>query len=133
MAAKLGTKKLQEMLERYRLLKAREGEIEEELKTMKEAFGAHLHEIQANELDVELSDGEKWRMVYQTAERSSTDLKLLMEYVGARKYDEIVTMKESVSLYVKKAPKEKKSSVTNVKPVEDEVRIPNVPRGAMLA
>ena len=133
MAAKLSTKKIQEMMERFRLLKSRESEIKEELDTMKEAFGAHLHEIQANELDVELSDGEKWRMVYQTAERSSTDLKLLMEYVGARKYDEIVTMKESVSLYVKKAPKEKKSSVTNVKPVEDEVRIPNVPRGAMLA
>ena len=131
--AKLSTKKLQEKLERYRILKDKVSEIEEEMKTLKEEFGTHLHEIQENQLDIALSDGETWRLVYQTSERTSTDLKLLMEYVGARKYDEIVSKNEITSLYIKKAPKEKKSSVTNVKPIEDDVKIPNVPKGSILA
>lgn len=132
-SGKLSNKKLQEKLENYRNLKDEADSIKKKMDLIKEEIGGHLHAVSLNQLDIDLSDGEKWRMVYQTSERASTDLKLLMEYVGAKKYDEIVTMNPSVSLYIRKAPKEKTSSKVNTKPVDDEFKMPTIPRGSVLA
>ena len=101
---------------------------------IKERVAGMLHEDQINEKITELSNGEKWKGTYQSASRTTTDLKMLMETVGPAKYSQIVSQKESTFLTIRKAGKEKKkASLTNVKPVEEDDVKPFIPTGTILS
>ncbi len=127
-------KKYREEYEEYRLLNKQKKEIEERMDKVKERVAVMLHADKLNESIVELSNGEKWKATYQTTSRSVTDLKVLMEVVGPRKYDEIVSQKESTFLTIRKDGKKKtENSLLTAKPVEDEINKPLIPTGTVLS
>lgn len=127
-------KEYRESFEEYRLLNKQKTEIEARMDKVKEKVATMLHEDKANEKIIELSNGEKWKGTYQSSSRSVTDLKLLMETVGQRKYSEIVSQKESTFLTIRKAGKEKTdNTLVNSKPVDDDSVKPSIPAGTVLS
>lgn len=126
-------KKYREEFEEYRLLNRQKTEIEARMEKVKERVAGMLHEDKTNEKIIEIANGEKWKGTYQTTSRTVTDLKLLMEVVGPRKYDEIVSQKPTTFLTIRKAGKEKKdSSLVNSKPVDDDEKS-FIPTGTVLS
>ena len=126
-------KKYRKEFDDYRIQSRQKKEIEDKLDKIKERVAAMLHEDKINTVSTNLDIGEQWTALYQPRVTNSTDLKLLMETVGSKKYSEIVTPKESTSLYIKKAGKEKKSSLTNEMPVNDPSAKLNIPDGTILS
>lgn len=126
-------KKYREEFEEYRLLNRQKTEIEARMEKVKERVAGMLHEDKVNEKIIEIANGERWKGTYQTTSRTVTDLKLLMEVVGPRKYDEIVSQKPTTFLTIRKAGKEKKdSSLVNSKPVDDDEKS-FIPTGTVLS
>jgi len=126
-------KQYREELEAYRLLNKQKSDIESRMDEIKSRIAAMMHEDKINDKTVELSNGEEWTVAYQTTTRTSTDLKLLLEIVGPKVYDEIITQKSSTFMVIRKAGKKKKDINVHTKPVEDEVIVPTVPNGTILS
>jgi hypothetical protein len=117
-------------IEAYANLYKQKKAIEAELDVIKETIAVKMHEDKVNEIVVTISDDESWKAAYQSSSRSSTDLKMLMEYVGPQRYAEIVTVNESTFLTIRKSGKKKKSSFVNTKPAEEIM--PVIPDGIIL-
>lgn len=126
-------KQYREEFEEYRLMNKQKSEIETRMDKIKERVAGMLHEDQINEKIAELSNGERWKGTYQSTSRTVTDLKMLMETVGPAKYGQIVSQKESTFLTIRKAGKEKKEALTNIKPVDNDEIKPLIPTGTVLS
>ena len=120
------------LIEQYREYKDQEDELKEKMEKIRGQAAVLLHEESINEKYIKLSDGERWKVGYQSSVRNVTDLKLLMEEVGPVKYDEIVTEKPSTFLTIRKSGKEKKEDLTKVKPNENNENS-KIPSGLVLS
>ncbi len=120
------------LVEEYRIIIDKIKKLEEEKEKLRQRGAELLHQDKINRKEIQLPDGENWLCGYQTTTKTSTDLKLLLEYVGPAKYSEIVTEKESTFLTIRKLGKSKtKDNLTTQKPVEEENE-PLIPSGVIL-
>ncbi len=118
----------------YKEIMQKAKEVDEKKDLIRQKVAEYLHQDKINEIDVKLENGENWFCGYQTTSRTSTDLKLLLEYVGPSRYSEIVTEKPSTFLVIRKASKAKsESKLLSEKPVNDEPTQPIVPTGVILS
>lgn len=121
-----------EAITQYREINKKAKELDERKDMIRQKIAELLHRDKENKKEIQLEDGENWFCGYQTTTKSSTDLKLLLEYVGPHKYTEIVTEKEITFLSIRKAGKTKDVILTE-KPVEDTLSKPLIPSGTILA
>jgi hypothetical protein len=123
-----------DLISQYKELNQKAKEIKELQDSIREKAAEMLHIDQINEKIVQLESGENWFCGYQTTTKSSTDLKLLLEYVGPNKYSEIVSEKQSSFISIRKAAKSKiESDLLHTKPVEDNPVRPFIPNGMVLS
>jgi hypothetical protein len=126
--------KYAEQIVRYKEIIQKISELEQQKDLIRQNVAELLHQDQKNEQIVELENKEFWFCGYQTTSRTSTDLKLLLEYVGPAKYNEIVTEKSSTFLTIRKSSKSKsESKLLKEKPVDEEQQKPIVPTGVILS
>jgi len=119
------------IIEDYREIVNKIKKLEEAKDQLRQKAAELLHQEKINKKEIQLPNGENWFCGYQTTSKTSTDLKLLLEYVGPTKYAEIVTEKESTFLTIRKAGKSKiKEDLTSQKPVEENE--PLIPSGVIL-
>lgn len=123
-----------DLIDQYKDLTQKAKEIKELQDSIREKAAEMLHIDQVNEKIVQLDNGENWFCGYQTTTKTSTDLKLLLEYVGPSKYSEIVSQKPSTFISIRKAAKAKvESDLMYTKPVEEDIIKPIVPNGIVLS
>ncbi len=116
--------KYKELIEKYRELQQHVAKLEEELKTLKEKIATLLHEDKINEIIVELSNGENWFCGYQSRMQTTVDHKLLLEYLGPKRYSEVVNEKTTTFLTIRKSQKKRSDKLTQ-KPLDDDIKIPS--------
>jgi len=128
----LRDKKYRENFERYRSFSKQKAEIEANMDSIKEEVATLLHEDKLNEKITELASGEEWKGAYQTTTRQSTDYKMLLEMIGVKNFEQIVTNKETTFLTIRKSGKKKINEKLKNKPVEDNNDL-NIPNGIVLS
>ena len=130
----MNTQKYIEMISQYKEIVQKAKELDEKKDLIRQQVAELLHQDQKNENAIKLENGENWFCGYQTTSRTNTDLKLLLEYVGPTKYNEIVTEKSSTFLTIRKLGKPKsESKILTEKPVNDEPIQPIIPTGTVLS
>lgn len=127
--ADLDQKLLEQAIKTYVDCKAKIKDLDKIAQDARELIANKMHEYEVNELIVDI-DGIKYKCAYQNTTRKNVDFTILMEEVGPHKFNEIVNEKESTSLYIKTAPKEKNSSKTSQAPAPDR-GIPKTPTGVI--
>lgn len=96
----------QDIVRDYEKINAQIGILDKEKDALKEEAAEALHANGINEISVNV-DGKDWFIGYQNKETLSANYALLFETVGEDKYSEIVTVKDSTFITIRKSGKKK--------------------------
>jgi len=123
---------IESLLIKYTKLNAELTSKKKQLKEYKEQIADYMHKRKINNLVLPGYNNVPYKCVYQSRNTRSVDYSLLAENITDLKlYNQIVQSKKSVALSIRKAPKKEIPSKTNVLPVEEQKKSPDIPMGEL--
>jgi len=123
---------IESLLIKYTKLNAELTSKKKQLKEYKEQIADYMHKRKINKLILPGYNDILYKCEYQSRSTRSVDYSLLAENItNLELYNQIVQLKKSVALSIRKAPKKETPSKTNILPIEEQKESPDIPMGEL--
>ena len=117
----------------YDVIKEQIEQLEKKKEELRDKIATEMHKQGLNEVSIRNSNNDNvWKCEYQSRTSRTTNYNKLMEFVGPEKYHEVVTTKESTSLYIRQQKnKTEKSELSGKAPNPNKVNAMVAPGGVL--